>query len=138
MRGFGRCKFDDKHQFSTKDNDKPRSTTRKSYEDIVKLATLLKQKYPDTKLIAMGESLGCKIIRAVRLAAEHPELIEAIAISAPAVKVNKDMYGGHGQVRQGVKAVLIPGHEVDLRGFFADLCSNREDVQKEMMMILSF
>lgn len=131
MRGFGRCKFDDKKQFSTPEDDKTKVNNEKSYADIVQVATLIKKKYPDTKLIAIGESLGCTFC--VKLAAEHPELIEAIALSAPAVKVNKDMYAGHGQIKQGVKAVLNPNHELDLKPFFADLCSNRTEVQKEMM-----
>lgn len=131
MRGFGRCKYDDQHLFSTKDDDKTKVDHEKSYESIVQLAKLIKQRYPDTKLIPMGESLGCTFC--VRLAAEHPEIVEAIAISAPAVKVNKDMYFGHGQIRQGVRAILKPDHEVDLKPFFADLCSNRPEVQKEMM-----
>jgi len=130
MRGFGRCKFDDKHEFSTPGDDKTKVDHEKSYQDIVQLATMLKQKYPDVRLIAVGESLGCTF--AVRLAAEHPELVNAIAISAPAVKVNKDMYAGHGQIRQGVRAVLDPDHEVDLKPFFAGLCSSRPEVQKEM------
>lgn len=130
MRGFGKCKFDDKHEWSTKDDDKTEVDHEKSYQAIVQLATLLKQKYPDVKLIAMGESLGCTFC--VRLAAEHPELVTAIAISAPAVKVNKDMYYGKGQIRQGVKALLKPDHEVDLKPFFLDLCSSRPEVQNEM------
>lgn len=131
MRGFGRCKFDDKHEWSTKDDDKTEVDNEKSYQDIVKLATMLKEKYPDVKLIPVGESLGCTFC--VRLAAEHPELVKAIAISAPAVKLNKDMYRGRGQIRLGVKAIIKPGeHELDLRPFFADLCSNRPEVQKEM------
>jgi len=130
MRGFGRCKFDDEHKFSTKDDDKTRVDHEKSYQSIVQLATLMKQKYPDVKLIALGESLGCTFC--VRLAAEHPELINSIVISAPAVKVNKDMYYGKGQIRQGVKALLNPDHEIDLKPFFADLCSSRPEVQTEM------
>jgi len=130
MRGFGRCKFDDKHQFSTPSEDRSKINHHKSYDDIVQLATLVKQKYPDIKLIALGESLGCTFC--VHLAAEHPELISAIVLSAPAVHLNKDMYGGKGQIVQGVRAVLSLHHEVDIKGFFADLCSKREDVQKEM------
>lgn len=131
MRGFGRCKFDEKKQFSTADDDREKVDHEKSYNDIVQLAKLIQQKYPDLKIFAMGESLGCTFC--VKLAAEHPELITAIVLSAPAVKVNKEMYAGRGQVVQGVKAVLSPHHELDLKGFFAELCSSREDVQKELL-----
>jgi alpha-beta hydrolase superfamily lysophospholipase len=131
MRGFGRCKFDDKKQFSTPDDDKSKVNYEKSFEDIVQLAKLVKQKYPDVRLIALGESLGCTFC--VRLAAEHPELLSGMVLSAPAVHLNKDMYGGEGQIRQGLKAVIRPSHELNMRGFFAELCSSREDVQNEML-----
>ncbi len=146
MRGFGRCHFD--KEFSSKipgekSNEKPNPGNRNpepedktkidheaSYQDILKLSKLIKQKYPDVPLIALGESLGCTFC--VRLAADNPD-VSAIVLSAPAVKVNKDMYAGKGQIVQGVKAVLTPSHEMDLKSFFADLCSAREDVQKEML-----
>lgn len=130
MRGFGRCKFDDKHQFSTPDDDRTKVNHHKSYDDIVALANLIRQKYPNTKIVALGESLGCTFC--VRLAAEHPELISGVVLSAPAVHLNKDMYAGSGQVVQGVKAALSLHHELDLTGFFTELCSRREDVQREM------
>lgn len=129
MRGFGSSLFEDK--FSTPDNDRKKVEHEKSYEEIVELAKLIKQKYPDTRLIALGESLGCTFC--VKLAAEHPELLTGVVLAAPAVKVNKDMYGGDGQIRQGIKAVIRPSHELNMSSFFADLCSQREDVQQEML-----
>lgn len=131
MRGFGQCRFDDKKQFSTPDDDKSKVDYEKSYEDIVKLAQLIKQNYPDTRLVALGESLGCTFC--VRLAAEHPDLISGIILSAPAVHLNNEMFVGHGQVRQGVKAVVKPHHEIDMSSFFADICSQRESVKNEML-----
>ncbi len=130
MRGFGRCKFDENHQFSTPEDDRTKVNHHKSYDDIVQLAKLIKQKYPDTKIIALGESLGCTF--SVYLAAEHPEIISGIVLSAPAVRINPEMYMGKGQVLQGVKAALSLHHELDMSGFFTELCSKREDVQKEM------
>lgn len=130
MRGFGRCKFDEKNQFSTPDDDRTKVNHHKSYDDIVALTKLIKQKYPNTKIIALGESLGCTFC--VRLAAEHPELISGVVLSAPAVQLNKDMYAGKGQVIQGLKAAVTPHHELDLTSFFTELCSRRDDVQKEM------
>ncbi len=130
MRGFGRCHFDEKKQFSTADDDRTKVNHEKSYEEIVALAKLVKSKYPDTRVIALGESLGCTF--GVRLAAEHPEMITGVVLSAPAVALNKDMYAGHGQIRQGLKAIVVPSHELGLQSFFADLCSSRTEVQKEM------
>ena len=129
MRGFGRCHFDEHKTFSA-DEDKTKVNHEKSYEDIVQLATLIKKKYPDIKLIALGESLGCTFC--VRLAAEHPELVKSIVMSAPAIRVNKDMYAGHGQIIQGVKAVFKPSHDVDMHSFFTELVSRNPSVQSEM------
>jgi len=131
MRGFGACYFGDWQRFSTKDDDRRKVDYEKSYEDIVKLAGMIKQKYPDLRLIVLGESLGCTFC--VRLAAEHPELVYGIALSAPAVRLNHDMFEGHGQILDGVAAALKPDHEINLKGFFADLCSARKDVQEEML-----
>ncbi|MBY0547627.1 MAG: lysophospholipase [Candidatus Obscuribacterales bacterium] len=131
MRGFGRCHFDDKNQFSTPTDDRKLIDHHKSYEDIAQLAKLIKADYPDQPLIAMGESLGCTFC--VELAAENPDLIYGTVLSAPAVKVNKDMYMGNGQIAAGLKSVVTHDHEMDLTGFFAELCSERPDVQKEML-----
>jgi len=132
MRGFGSCYFgEEAARFSTKEDDKRKVDYEKSYEDIVKLAQLIKQKYPDLRLIVLGESLGCTFC--VRLAAEHPELVFGIALSAPAVKLNHDMFAGHGQILDGVAAAIKPDHELNMKGFFAELCSARPQVQQEML-----
>lgn len=131
MRGFGRCAFDEKKQFSTPTEDRTKIDHHKSYEDITQLAKALKADYPDIPLIALGESLGCTFC--VQLAAENHDLVQGTILSAPAVKVNKDMYMGNGQIRAGLKSVVMPDHEMDLTGFFAELCSERPQVQKEML-----
>lgn len=131
MRGFGRCYFDESKQFSSNGDDKSKICHEKSYETIVALAKLVKQKYPDLRLIAMGESLGCTFC--VRLAAEHPDLVQGLILSAPAIKVNADMFTGKGQILKGIKAVFTPGHEFDLASFFAQLVSPRKIVQEEMV-----
>src|SRR4030095_15147 len=131
MRGVGRCHFDDKKQFTTADDDKTRVNHEKSYEDIVQLAKLIKGKYPGLKLLLMGESLGCTFC--VRMAAEHPELTDAILLSAPAVRVNSKMYFGHGTALRGVRAVFTPSHEIKLHSLFEYLVSNRQEVANEMI-----
>jgi len=131
MRGFGGCYFGDADKYSTKEDDKKDVNHHKSYDEIVQIATMIKAKYPNVPLIAMGESLGCTFC--VRLAAEHPDLIKGIILSAPAVHLNSDMYAGNGQIRQGIKAVIVPSHELDLSKFFTDLVSDRTDVKKEMV-----
>jgi alpha-beta hydrolase superfamily lysophospholipase len=132
MRGFGSCYFGpEAAQFSTKDDDKRKVDYEKSYVDLVNLAQLIKKKYPDLRLMVLGESLGCTFC--VRLAAEHPELVFGIALSAPAVKLNHDMFAGHGQILDGLSAAVKPDHELDMKGFFAELCSKRPEVQDEML-----
>jgi alpha-beta hydrolase superfamily lysophospholipase len=131
MRGFGECYLDEKKQFSSKGDDRTAINYEKSYQDIVQLAKLIKEKYPTVGLIALGESLGCTFC--VRLAAQHPDLITGIILSAPAVRINRDMYGGKGQIWQGFKALFKPQQQLNMRSFFAQLCSQRDDVQKEML-----
>jgi alpha-beta hydrolase superfamily lysophospholipase len=131
MRGFGRCHFDSEKRFSTAGDDKTQVNHAKSYESIAQLAKLVKEKYPDKKLIVMGESLGCTFC--VRLAAEHPELVDAMILSAPAVRLNPKMYMGHGTMIRGIKAAVVPKGQIDLHSFFEYLVSNNPQVSKEMV-----
>lgn len=131
MRGFGRCRFDEKKQFSEAKEDRSKVNHEKSYQDMVKLAQLLKNKYKDKPLVVLGESLGCTFC--VRLAGEHPELIDAMVLSAPAVKVNPKMYLSPSEIGAGLKAVLLPSHKVNLHGFITKLVSSRPPVVKEML-----
>jgi len=131
MRGFGRSYVDEQKRFSSPGNDRTKVDHHKSYDEIAALLKLIKTQYPDVQLIAVGESLGCTFC--VRLAADYPDMIDGIVLSAPAVHINKDMYMGKTQIEQGLKAALSPHHEIDMRGFFAQLCSQRANVQNEMM-----
>lgn len=131
MRGFGRCRWDEKKQFSPGKDDKSRVNHEKSYHDIVKLAQALKDKYKDKPLVVLGESLGCTFC--VRLAGEHPELVDAMVLSAPAVKVNPKMFLSPSEIGAGLAAVVLPTHKVNLHSFFTKLVSPRPDVVKEML-----
>lgn len=131
MRGFGRCKFDPDKRFSTASDDKTKINNEKSYEDIVKLAKLLKDKYADIPLIVLGESLGCTFC--VRLAGDHPELVTGMILSAPAVKVNPDMYLSPADIGAGMKALVAKHHELNLHHFITSLVSGRKEVIDEML-----
>lgn len=131
MRGFGRCKFDDKKQFSTPTDDKRKISHEKSYAEIVKLAQLIKAQYGNVPLIVLGESLGCTFC--VRLCGEHPELADGMIISAPAVRVNPKMYASPADIKAGLKAVVTPKHKVNLNAFITKLVSQRPEVVKEML-----
>lgn len=129
MRGFGRCNFENK--WSTPKNDRSKVHHEKSYEDLEQLTKLIKERYPDSKVVLMGESLGCTYC--VRLAAEHPDLVYGIILSAPAVKVNADMVVGAGNLKRGLKAAVSPHHEMDLHPFIRNLVSGRKQVTAEML-----
>ncbi|MBZ0186991.1 MAG: lysophospholipase [Candidatus Obscuribacterales bacterium] len=131
MRGFGASHFEPNGTLRPKEDERTKVDNEKSYEEIVQLTELIKKDYPDIKLIALGESLGCTFC--LKLAADHPDLVSGVILSAPAVRVNKSMYAGKGQIREGIKAALSVHHEIDLESFFAELCSNREPVKREML-----
>jgi acylglycerol lipase len=131
MRGFGRARFDPDKLFSTKEDDKTKINHEKSYADIRQLANLIKIKYPSTPIIALGESLGCTF--AVRVAAEHPDLISGIVLCAPAVKVNPKMYLTTANIAEGMKAIVRPSGMLKLDTFIRELVSPRPEVVKEML-----
>jgi alpha-beta hydrolase superfamily lysophospholipase len=131
MRGFGRCKFDPSKQFSSATDDKTKVAHEKSYQDVAKLIAAVRDKYPGQLLIVMGESLGCTY--GVRLASEHKDLVDGLILSAPAVRVNPQMYIGHGNIRQGLESIVKPSHEVNLNGFINNLVSERKEVVDEML-----
>jgi alpha-beta hydrolase superfamily lysophospholipase len=131
MRGFGRCKFDPDKRFSTPTDDKTKINNEKSYDDIVKLTKLLREKYPDIPLIVLGESLGCTFC--VRLAGDYPEFVTGMILSAPAVKVNPDMYLSPTDIGAGMKALVAKHHELNLHHFITNLVSNRKEVIDEML-----
>ncbi len=129
MRGFGRCGTE--KTWSKPKDDKSKVHLEKSYEELEKLAQLVKAKYPDAKLVILGESLGCTFC--VRLAGEHKDLVYGIILSAPAVKVNPEMVIGGGNLKRGLQAVVSPHHEVDLHAFIRNLVSGRKQVIDEML-----
>lgn len=132
MRGFGRCRFDDEKKFSTKSDNKTKINHEKSYQDIVALAKLVNAKYPNVPIIAMGESLGCTFC--VRLAAENKQLIDGIALNAPAVKVNVRMYADPGEMAQVAKGILFTKTgTISLKTFITKLVSTRQEVINEML-----
>jgi acylglycerol lipase len=131
MRGFGRCRFDEEKRYSTKGDDKTKINHEKSYADLVKLAQLLKERYPNIPLIVLGESLGCTFC--VRLAGEHPELVTGMILSAPAVKVNPAMYLSPADIGAGMKALVSRHHELNLHHFITSLVSASKEVVDEML-----
>ncbi len=131
MRGFGRCRFDEENKFSSKQDNKKKINHKKSFEDVLRLAELINEKYPDVPIIALGESLGCTFC--VKLAAERHDLVDGMILSGPAVKVNPAMYLSTKDIAAGVRAILRPGHKVNLKHFMTDLVAGRQEVVQEML-----
>ena len=133
MLGFGKNRFDpnwEKDPITKKTRAKAHHED--SYNAIVNLATAVRQKFPNCPIIALGESLGCTF--AVRLASEHPELVTGLVLSAPAVKVNPDMYASASDIKEGLKAILFsPKGMVNLNAFMHHLVSGRQEVINEML-----
>ncbi len=78
VRGFG------------PDRDKPdraKLNCVKTVDDVSNLLRSIRREYPDYRVILLGESMGGAV--SVRIAAEHPELIDAVVCSAPAWKILK-------------------------------------------------
>jgi alpha-beta hydrolase superfamily lysophospholipase len=131
MRGFGSCHWDEQNQFSTPTEQRKNIAHEKSYEDIVQLAQMIRQKYPDTPIVAMGESLGCTFC--VKLAGEHKDLVDGMILSAPAVRINPAMYASPADIKEGFAALLKRGHKVSLKQFMTHLVSGRQEVAQEML-----
>ncbi|MBX9690377.1 MAG: lysophospholipase [Candidatus Obscuribacterales bacterium] len=130
MRGFGRCKFQDDGSLKPK-GERTEVNHELSYADILKTVQSVRAKYPGVPLIVMGESLGCTFC--MRLAGEHPELVDGVILSAPAVRVNPKMYASPSDIKAGVKAIVSPSHQVNLHNFFMELVSSRPEVCNEMI-----
>jgi alpha-beta hydrolase superfamily lysophospholipase len=83
MRGYGRSFDDQDHQCKLKDC-RHRIDYQKSFEEVTKLARTVRERYPLLPIFGVGESLGGHMV--IRLAAEHPELVDGLVLSAPAVR----------------------------------------------------
>lgn len=132
MRGFGRCYTDDKHVFDVGSDCKQKMNMDKSYDELVALARKMTEKYPNVPLFVMGESLGTSFC--IKLAAEHPELIEGLMLSGPTVKINPLMYMHPQNMYAGLKAFFVdPKFNMSTYAFVKNLVSNDENVVKEMI-----
>lgn len=134
MRGFGRChrEYSPAHEFCVGSDCKWKINYEKSFEDIVAVARVIKKKYPTMPLTVMGESLGATL--AVRLAGEHPELVDRLVVSAPAVKLSPWMFYSRSSIKSGAYAVLVsPRFRMNLSGFINNLVSNNPNIGKELM-----
>jgi alpha-beta hydrolase superfamily lysophospholipase len=132
MRGYGRCYTDNDHKFWVGKDSKKKINCEKSYADIVQLAKEIKQKYPNVPFYALGESLGTSYC--IRLAADHPEIVDGLILSGPTVKTNPLMVIHPATFSAGAWAVFIdPLFRVSTGPFVKHLVSNDPNVVQEML-----
>jgi alpha-beta hydrolase superfamily lysophospholipase len=132
MRGFGRCYTDSKHGFCVEGDCKRRVNYDKSYEEVVRLAQLIKQKYPNVPLYLMGESLGTCMC--IKVAGGHPELVDGLILSGPTVEVNPLMFVHPKVIEAGTWGFFEkPRFQVNTNAFVEYLVSDDEEVVKELL-----
>ncbi len=132
MRGFGRCYADPDNKFSCASDNRHYVNYEKSTKEFIALAKLLRQRYPATPLILLGESLGCTM--AVRMASESPDLFHSLILSAPAMRLNPMMFINPGGVKDytiGFATHLRSG--ISMKSFFKDLVSNDPQVVQDAL-----
>jgi alpha-beta hydrolase superfamily lysophospholipase len=131
MRGFGRCYTDDQHVFDADGESKRKVNYDKSMADIVALAQAMKHDHPNLPLYAMGESLGTSIC--IRLAAEHPDLVDGLLLSGPTVRIHPLMVGHPHNVASAGRAMVHPHFNMPTSSFVKNLVSNDPNIVHEML-----
>lgn len=132
MRGFGRCFVDTKGQYSVNGESKRKVNYPKSYEDVVRLAQLIREHYPGLPLYLMGESLGTCMC--IKVAGAHPELADGLILSGPTVEVNPLMFVHPKVIEAGTWGYFEkPRFTVNTNAFVEYLVSDDEDVVNELL-----
>lgn len=131
MRGFGRC-YEARNNKQTKSADRIHSVNySRSCDDIASIARRMKEQHPDLHLIVIGESLGATM--AVRLAGSHPELVDGLIISGPAMQIHPRMIFEPSTMLDGLVALLLrPSGALHLEHFMRKLISTDPDVIEEV------
>ncbi len=116
MRGYGRWRRDNSgnSEAGAVDYDA-------SYYDLVALAKKMKDENPDLSLFCVGESLGADM--SLRLASMHPELVDGLVLSSPAIKRQNFV----GPILTKAPNVLKPGAQIDIAPYIKKFAS--EDPQ---------
>jgi alpha-beta hydrolase superfamily lysophospholipase len=130
MRGFGRCYTDPENKFSKDGVSKRRVDYDSSFDDLVKLVTLVKKDHPNLPIILVGESLG--VTPCLRLAAKHGDLVDAMVLSGASVSVNPLMIFSPQAIKAGLKAGFNRKFNVKLQFFLDDLVSSDPRIIEEL------
>lgn len=127
LRGYGR------HMHAANTIcDKPDCTHKvnydKSFDDLVTLAQHLRIAYPNVPIHFVGESLGSSL--AIRMAAQHPELVDGLVLAAPAIKRHSFMH--RKMVAQAGSLMYNFRHQLDLTPYVQTFASDDPAILAEM------
>jgi acylglycerol lipase len=128
LRGYGRSIVSDHKYCESRHDCRHRVDYDRSYDDMVAVAHELKASYPTLPLFAVGESLGGGMV--IRMAAQKPELVNGLILSAPAIKHHSfiDPY----LVANGAFWIAKPHTQFDLMPFVRKCASDDPRVIAEM------
>lgn len=127
MRGYGRS-FDEGHAKCKVKNCRHKVNYDKSYDEVVKLARAIRERYPSLPIFGLGESMGTHLV--LRLAAEHPNLVDGLVLSAPAVR-RHTMIDPYLFINAGL-VMANPRVQIDLMPFVRRYASDDPRVIEEM------
>lgn len=129
LRGYGKYQSAG-HQFCKATADcKEKTNYDRSFHDIARLAHALRERYPSLPLFGVGESLGGAMI--IRLAADNPELVDGLVLSAPAIRHHSfvDPY----VVADASLCMTNPRHQLDLTPFVRRYSSDDPRIVQEVL-----
>lgn len=128
LHGYGNY-FEAGHKFCSDDECKEKTNYDRSYDDITRLATTLKKRYPLVPLFGLGESLGGAM--AIRLAGSHPELVDGLILAAPAIRHHA--FIDTNMVATASLCVANPRHQLDLTSFVKRFSSDDPRIVDEIL-----
>jgi alpha-beta hydrolase superfamily lysophospholipase len=98
-----------------------------SEQDLARVARELRNIYPGIPLFVAGESLGGTV--AVRLAAKHPELVDGLILSAPALKHHHRV--GPRTFVQFALLAINPARKIDVSNYIQAYFSDETKISQE-------
>lgn len=123
LRGYGHWCADERPRCDH------RISYQKSYEDLVSLTEHMHMKHPNLPIFMIGESLGADM--AIRMAAEHPDLVRGLVLSAPAIRHFHSVLPV--MVGDMMLVATKPTRQIDMRPFIATFTSNDPRVVDESL-----
>jgi acylglycerol lipase len=116
-RGFGESKEENLERGDTSD-------FKRQLQDLVEVVDLVRQSQPSSKLIILGQGLGCAF--ALWLAANHPEKIDGLICSSP-ILTSKLRMSVFGSIRLMLLAYFSPRARFDFLKYWPKHIVNGEE-----------